>query len=54
LANEAFTRHLRERGIEYFAITYEGQHEWSDWKAVIIELLRQILPPTKANAAAPR
>ncbi|MGB8222011.1 MAG: alpha/beta hydrolase-fold protein, partial [Polyangiales bacterium] len=53
LANETFTRHLREQGIEYVAITYEGQHQWSDWKAVIIELLRQILPPTQANAAAP-
>ncbi|MFZ1863858.1 MAG: alpha/beta fold hydrolase [Polyangiales bacterium] len=53
LANEAFTKHLREQGIEHVAITYEGGHDWNDWKPVIIELLRQIFPPTRASAAAP-
>ncbi|MGB8331396.1 MAG: alpha/beta hydrolase-fold protein [Polyangiales bacterium] len=53
LANEAFIRHLREGGIEYVAINYEGQHQWTDWKPVIIDLLRQILRPTQANAAVP-
>jgi S-formylglutathione hydrolase FrmB len=54
VANEAFTTHLSERGIAYGAIAYEGQHQWADWKPVIIELLREILNPAQATVADPR
>lgn len=52
-ANEAFTSHLHESGITYSAIVYEGQHQWVDWKPVIIDLLRQILSSEPATSVAP-
>ncbi len=52
-ANDAFTRHLEESQIAYSSIVYEGQHQWIDWKPVIIELLRRILSPEPATTAAP-
>ena len=51
-ANESFTKHLNERGIPYESIVYDGQHKWVDWKPVIIELIRQMLSPGRADAAA--
>jgi len=53
-ANESFTGHLEESGIAYSSIVYDGQHQWVDWKPVIIDLLRQMLSPDQAGAAAPQ
>lgn len=53
-ANESFTRHLEDSKIAYSSIVYEGQHQWVDWKPVIIDLIRQMLSPHPANAAAPQ
>lgn len=51
-ANEAFTSHLQQSGIAYGSIVYEGQHQWVDWKPVIIDLLRQMLPSERTSSAA--
>jgi len=52
-ANEAFTSHLQQSGIAYGSIVYEGQHQWVDWKPVIIDLLRQMLSSERTSSAAP-
>jgi len=52
-ANEAFTSHLQQSGIAYSSIVYEGQHQWVDWKPVIIDLLRQMLSSEQTSSAGP-
>jgi enterochelin esterase-like enzyme len=39
-SNEAFHRHLRERGIEHHATVFPGGHKWIAWTPVIEEALR--------------
>jgi len=42
-ANESFTSHLKQRGIEHQSIVYDGRHKWVDWKPVILALLQEML-----------
>ncbi|MCB9591432.1 MAG: esterase family protein [Sandaracinaceae bacterium] len=39
----AFSRHLRERGIEHERLVYHGNHSWVSWTPVIQEALRRQL-----------
>jgi enterochelin esterase-like enzyme len=39
-SNEAFDRHLAERGIEHRTLVFEGGHKWTAWGPALEEVLR--------------